>query len=138
MLQSVVVAVIVWIGLRGVSGISYSKVYMQSNVGSSHVYPGLEYVNYGAPAVSYVDQQIAQLTAPPLGSVLPSAQVSSYYSPCLSPCVAPCTTPCVPNQAVDSARIVAYNSPRLPLVLASSNDVSSINIPVIIKLLEEI
>lgn len=117
---------VICVGLQEVCGLSYSKVYMQSNVGSPRVYPGFEYVNYGAPAVSYVDPQISQLTAPPLGSVLPSPQVSSYYSPCLSPCVAPCTTPCVPNQVVDNARVVAYNAPRLPVVLAPSNDVSTV------------
>nr|WED40946.1 putative silk protein 3 [Ephestia kuehniella] len=97
--------------LQSVYGAAYSKVYVQS--GSDFV--PVEYVKYGAPRV-VTNAQIAELSAPPIGSAVPLPNV-------LAPCVAPCIVPAQAMQAVPSnAKIISYNAPSVPAVVVPSND----------------
>ncbi|XP_063820977.1 uncharacterized histidine-rich protein DDB_G0274557-like [Ostrinia nubilalis] len=109
------VTALVW--LQGANGASYSKVYVQS--GGPDVVP-LEYYNYGAPPV-ISDPQIARLSAAPIGSIVPVQTVSNVIPPCVSPCVVsgPSIAPVAP---VPSAKIVSYNSPQIPVVVAANKD----------------
>ncbi|XP_053602689.1 uncharacterized protein LOC128670755 [Plodia interpunctella] len=101
-------------GLQSVYGAAYSKVYVQSG---ADVVP-VEYVKYGAPRV-VTNAQIAELSAPPIGSALPLPNV-------LTPCVAPCIVPAQAIQSVPSnAKIISYNTPPVPAVVVPTNDEKS-------------
>lgn len=82
----------------------------------------VEYYNYGAPPV-ISSPQIARLSAPPVGSALPVQTVSNVIPPCVSPCVIP--SPGIASVA-PNAKIVTYNSPNVPVVVAPNQDVSTI------------
>ncbi|KOB77136.1 putative cuticle protein [Operophtera brumata] len=93
--------------IKDVASASFSKVFVQSGLD----YP-VEYVQYGAPSVSY-SPQIAQLTAAPVGSVVP---YSSNYVPCGTPCIYPGQVASI----APSANIIQYQAPSLPVVVAPS------------------
>ncbi|KAL0892033.1 hypothetical protein ABMA27_015258 [Loxostege sticticalis] len=101
--------------LQSASGASYSKVFVQS--GGPGVVP-VEYYNYGAPPV-ISSPQIARLSAPPVGSALPVQTVSNVIPPCVSPCVIP--SPGIASVA-PNAKIVTYDSPNVPVVVAPNQD----------------
>ncbi|XP_026751024.3 uncharacterized protein LOC113511581 [Galleria mellonella] len=100
--------------LQIICGAGYSKVYVHR--GAEEV--PVEYLNYGAPPVVR-NPQIAQISAAPIGSVLPLQNV-------VSGCVAPCV---IPSQSVNtvaavptSSKIIAYNTPNVPTVVLPNSD----------------
>ncbi|KAL4710561.1 hypothetical protein ACJJTC_008963 [Scirpophaga incertulas] len=106
-----VLFIIPW--MQHVQGVSFSKVYVQSS-GSDNV----DIATYGAPTV-YSNAQIARLSAAPIGSMLPA--VSNVIPPCVSPCVLP-TQNIAPVAPVTNAKIITYNTPNVPVVVAPSKD----------------
>lgn len=93
-------------------GAAYSKVYVQSG---PDVVP-VEYLNYGAPQV-IASPQIAQISAPPVGSVLPLPN----YPPCGSPCILPSQNVGSVAAVPANAKIITYNSPRVPVVVPAKD-----------------
>ncbi|XP_049866434.1 DNA translocase FtsK 1-like isoform X2 [Pectinophora gossypiella] len=93
--------------LNGAYGTSFSKVYVQSGADAGQ----FPYYNYGAPVVAYPSAQLSQLTAAPVGSVLPLPQVSNYATPCVQPCI-----PAQPVAPIPKAGLIAYKA--APVVVA--------------------
>ncbi|XP_059052330.1 uncharacterized protein LOC131846930 [Achroia grisella] len=99
--------------LQIVYGAAYSKVYVTR--GAQEV--PVEYLNYGAPPI-ITNPQLAQISAAPIGSVLPLQNV-----------VSACVAPCIPSQPINtlatvptSSKIIAYNSPNKPAVVGPVPD----------------
>lgn len=126
--QTTIIAVTLIVWIEGILGLSYSNVYFQQNT------QPLNYLEYGAPPVSY-GSQVARSEAAPVGSVVPQPQTSNFVGPCIVPCVYPgqsvdpvdnarIVTYNSPVASADNARLVTYNSPNVPVVVAASNDVS--------------
>ncbi|XP_012550703.1 cuticular protein RR-2 motif 90 isoform X1 [Bombyx mori] len=90
-----------------VTGASFSKVFVQ---GGREVVP-VEYLQYGAPSIAVAGSQLAQISAAPVGSVVPNL-------------VAPCGTPCIyPGQSIAPAttNVVTYKS-SVPVVVTNKED----------------
>ncbi|KAG6463256.1 hypothetical protein O3G_MSEX013765 [Manduca sexta] len=101
-----------------VTGASFSRVYVQNG---QEVVP-LEYVQYGAPAVSIPGPQLAQISAAPVGSLLPVASSHHLINPCGAPCVYPGSAIASVAQAVSpTPNFITYKA-NVPAVVETSEE----------------
>ncbi|XP_045764359.1 uncharacterized protein LOC123866726 [Maniola jurtina] len=114
----VLVVSIFWV--EGTSGAAFSKVIVQRD----GVIP-LEYFTYDPSSFSYGTPQAAQLSTPPLESVVQAPSVSAIVTPCLAPCIipnngqglTPISSPTIPS----NAKIITYSPsvPNVPVVVTN-------------------
>nr|XP_034824758.1 uncharacterized protein LOC117982512 [Maniola hyperantus] len=112
------VLVVTVFGLEGTAGAAFSNVIVQRD----GVIP-LEYFTYD-PSFSYGNPQAAQLSTPPLESVIQAPSVSAIVAPCLAPCIipngqglAPISSATIPS----NAKIITYSPsvPNVPVVVTN-------------------
>ncbi|CAG4941778.1 unnamed protein product [Parnassius apollo] len=99
---------------KGISGFSFSNVYVQSNP--------TEYIKYGSPSESSATPEIARISATPVESI-PIETVQGLITPCVTPCIISNTA----ETPQARANVITYRSSNsnVPIILTQKDDAAS-------------